>query len=108
MSKVSIKEIADEAAKNPKDILDKAKELGFKVRNVSSTITTEEAEMLYKHITSVPITEKTKTKKDSKAKTADKKDDAHIETEIETTAQKKYKKTKSNKTRYAGRITNQR
>lgn len=95
MSKVSIKEIADEAAKNPKDILDKAKELGFKVRNVSSTITTEEAEMLYKHITSVPITEK--TKKDSKAKTADKKDDAHIETEIETTAQKNIKKQKATK-----------
>lgn len=104
MSKVSIKEIADEAAKNPKDILDKAKELGFKVRNVSSTITTEEAEMLYNYITTgslpdgfVPATEKTRAKKDSKAKQTDKNDDAQAETETDITTQKTTKKQKSTK-----------
>ena len=74
MSKTSIKTIAEEAAKNPKEVLDKAKELGFKVRSTTATITDEQAQILYIYITTgnlpegfVSATEK--PKKDSKSKT---------------------------------------
>lgn len=71
MSEVSIKEIAEEAAKQPKDILDKAKELGFSVRSVSSKLKEGQALMLYEYITSgvLPVglqSSGEKSKKDSK------------------------------------------
>ena len=70
--KVEISNIAREAAReNPKEVLEKAKELGFKVRSVKSKVTSEQAEVLYNYVTTgtlpddfVPATEK--TNKDSK------------------------------------------
>lgn len=71
MSKVSIKEIAEEAAKNAKEILEKAKELGFNVRSATSTISQDEAAILYDYITSGELP--SGFDESSKAKTEEKK-----------------------------------
>ena len=52
MDKVRIHEIANELGLKPKDVLEKAKELGYKVKAASSTVTFEEAEKLTEYIMS--------------------------------------------------------
>ena len=52
MSKIKIEEVALEAGANDKDTLDKAKELGFKVRAKNSTISEEEAAVLMEYMIS--------------------------------------------------------
>ncbi|SMC09099.1 translation initiation factor IF-2 [Nitratiruptor tergarcus] len=52
MDKVRIHEIASELGLKSKDVLDKAKEMGLKVRGVQSTVTFEEAEKLTEYIMS--------------------------------------------------------
>lgn len=95
MSKISIKTIADEAAKKPKEVLDKAKELGFKVRSITATLTDKQAEILYNYITtgSLPdgfVSSANKTKKDSEIKAEKDK----IQGEQEPKTQKTTKKPK--------------
>ncbi len=52
MDKVRIHEIASELGLKSKDVLDKAKEMGLKVRGIQSTVTFEEAEKLTEYIIS--------------------------------------------------------
>ncbi len=52
MDKVRIHEIASELGLKPKDVLEKAKELGYKVKATSSAVTFEEAEKLTEYIMS--------------------------------------------------------
>jgi len=52
MSKIKIEEVALEAGASDKDALEKAKELGFKVRARNSTISVEEAEVLMEYLIS--------------------------------------------------------
>jgi len=52
MSKIKIEEVALEAGANDKDTLEKAKELGFKVRAKNSTISEEEAAVLMEYMIS--------------------------------------------------------
>ena len=99
MSKISIKTIAEEAAKNPKEVLDKAKELGFKVRSITATITDEQAQTLYNYITTgvLPngfISEE-EIKKDSKDKNKLEKDNQAEQDKQESKTQKATKKTKT-------------
>ena len=110
MSKISIKNIADEAAKKPKEVLEKAKELGFEVRSPTATITAEQADILYDYITTgnlpngfVSATEK--PKKDSKSKT-EKDSKVQIDKQ-ETNTQKTPKKPKTSEQDIQIAITNQ-
>ena len=50
MSEITIEEIASEAAKKPKEVLEKAKELGFSVRSVKGLVSEEQASILYDYI----------------------------------------------------------
>lgn len=72
MDKIRISEIAKELGKTSKEVLQKAQELGFESKTASSSVTTEQAEILYNYILSGvnPATE-SKTKdsaKNTKAK----------------------------------------
>ena len=48
---VKIKDIAGELATDGKSVLVKAKEIGLSVKNIQSSITPEEAGVLYEYIT---------------------------------------------------------
>lgn len=50
MQKVRVQEVVDETGAKSKDVIDKAKELGFDVKTVSSTISQEEAEELFNYV----------------------------------------------------------
>ena len=66
MSKIKIEEVALEAGANDKDTLEKAKELGFKVRAKNSTISEEEAAILMEYMISGKLPEGFNKKKESK------------------------------------------
>ncbi|PAF43337.1 translation initiation factor IF-2 [Helicobacter sp. 11S03491-1] len=71
MAKIRLTEIATEAGKNSKEVLEKAKEMGLDVKTVSSGLSEEEAGNLYEYITTginnyVPKTVKAKPVKESK------------------------------------------
>ncbi|PAF43202.1 translation initiation factor IF-2 [Helicobacter sp. 11S02596-1] len=51
MAKVRLTEIATEAGKSSKEVLEKAKEMGLNVKTVSSGLSDEEAAYLYEYIT---------------------------------------------------------
>ena len=51
MSEITIEEIASEAAKKPKEVLEKAKEIGFSVRSAKGLLSEEQAGILYDYIT---------------------------------------------------------
>ncbi|GHS89060.1 translation initiation factor IF-2 [Campylobacterota bacterium] len=51
MNKIKITEVASEAAKSPKDVFDACKELGFEVKSQQGSITTEQADALFKYLT---------------------------------------------------------
>ncbi|PAF53202.1 translation initiation factor IF-2 [Helicobacter sp. 13S00482-2] len=51
MAKVRLTEIANEAGRTPKEILEKAKEMGLNVKAASSALSEEEAANLYEYIT---------------------------------------------------------
>lgn len=91
MAKVRLTQIADEAGTTPKEIFEKAKEMGLNVKTTSSTLTEEEAASLYQYIlaslnnpTSTPSETTKKTKKSEE--TQEKK-------EVEPKATKKETKT---------------
>lgn len=99
----TIEEIAQEAAKQPKEILDEAKGLGFKVSTIKSTLNDEDAEKLYNHIIgeviiTAPInTKSTKAQSDIKtqkieSKTYKKKSTKGIKEKVDTVDSKKSKK----------------
>jgi len=77
MSKIKIEEVALESGTSDKEALDKAKELGYKVRAKNSTISEQEAMILMDYIITgkkpETKTEKTKTDEESKKSTATKK-----------------------------------
>ncbi|MGP1579488.1 MAG: translation initiation factor IF-2 [Wolinella sp.] len=50
MQKVRVQEVINETGAKSKDVLDKAKELGFNVKTVSSTLSQEEAEELFNYV----------------------------------------------------------
>jgi len=66
MSKIKIEEVALEAGANDKDTLEKAKELGFKVRAKNSTISEEEASVLMEYMISGKIPDGFGKKKEAK------------------------------------------
>lgn len=75
MDKIRISEIAKELGKTSKEVLQKAQELGFESKTASSSVTTEQAAILYDYIVSGvnPIVESVTTnlkesKKSTKAK----------------------------------------
>lgn len=77
MDKIRISEIAKELGKTSKEVLQKAQELGFESKTASSSVTTEQAAILYDYIVSGvnPIVESVTTnlkesKKSKKAKKA--------------------------------------
>lgn len=77
MDKIRISEIAKELGKTSKEVLQKAQELGFESKTASSSVTTEQAAILYDYIVSGvnPIVESVTTnlkegKKSTKAKKA--------------------------------------
>ena len=78
MSKIKIEEVALEAGASDKDTLEKAKELGFKVRAKNSTITEEEAAVLMEYMISGKLPEgfgkKEKPKKATVKKAVSKED----------------------------------
>ncbi len=100
MSKIKIEEVALEAGANEKVTLEKAKELGFKVRAKNSTISEEEAEVLMEYLISGKIPQgykKTSGKKESKAK--DVKDTKDIKEKEEDKKETKESITKTPKKR---------
>ncbi|RDU57182.1 translation initiation factor IF-2 [Helicobacter sp. MIT 00-7814] len=99
MEKIRISEVAKECAKTPKEALEKALQMGLNVKSVSSSVTQEEAGLLYQFLTTGenPIppkeekepkapkkTTKTKESKDTKEK-APKKTTAKKSTKIQET-----------------------
>lgn len=68
MEKVRISEIAKEMGKPSKEVIQKAQELGFAVKAVQSTLTTEQAEILYNYVSYGAVPENLKKPKASKAK----------------------------------------
>ena len=75
MEKVRISEIAKEMGKPSKEVIQKAQELGFEVKAVQSTLSTEQAEILYNYVSYGEIPEHlkkpkaiTKAKKESAPK----------------------------------------
>ena len=67
MSKIKIEEVALEAGASDKDALEKAKELGFKVRAKNSTIDEQQAEMLMNYLISGKLPEGAAVKKEKAA-----------------------------------------
>ncbi|MDO7253306.1 translation initiation factor IF-2 [Helicobacter cappadocius] len=64
MAKVRLTEIANEAGRAPKEVLEKAKEMGLNVKAASSALSEEEAAKLYEYITTgvnnyIPTSSKT-------------------------------------------------
>ncbi len=94
MDKIRISEIAKELGKTSKEVLQKAQELGFESKTASSSVTTEQAEILYNYILSGvnPATE-SKTK-DSAKNTKAKKSTEEAKSKVPKKAQEKTKATK--------------
>ena len=89
MSNVRISEIANELGYPSKEIVEKAQELGLKVKTHSNAVSLEEAEAIYEYVQSGVIPEKFKKKKsEPKAKKEPKK-------EAEKEPAKKEEKTKA-------------
>ena len=63
MSNVRISEIANELGYPSKEIVEKAQELGLKVKTHSNAVSLEEAEAIYEYVQSGVIPEKFKKKK---------------------------------------------
>ncbi|HGZ71259.1 MAG TPA: translation initiation factor IF-2 [Nitratifractor sp.] len=82
MSKIKIEEVALEAGANDKDALEKAKELGFKVRAKNSTINEQEAEMLMNYLISGKMPEKKSVEKKPAAKKTVEKKPAEKKTSV--------------------------
>ena len=81
MSKIKIEEVALEAGTSDKIALEKAKELGFKVRARNSTINEEQAMMLMDYIISGKLPKELSKEKASK-KSEEKKEDSKKETKV--------------------------
>ncbi|PAF47522.1 translation initiation factor IF-2 [Helicobacter sp. 12S02634-8] len=80
MAKIRLTEIATEAGKSSKEVLEKAKEMGLDVKTVSSGVSEQEAAYLYEYITTgvnhhtpqAPKAKSSKEKEPKKAKTSKK------------------------------------
>ncbi len=96
MSKIKIEEVALEAGANDKDALEKAKELGFKVRAKNSTINEQEAEMLMNYLISGKMPEKKSVKKESVQEKVEKKS---TETTQKVSSEKEEPKSKASSTK---------
>ncbi|RDU65313.1 translation initiation factor IF-2 [Helicobacter didelphidarum] len=102
--KVSIQQIVDEAGKgekSKKEVLEKAKELGLKVKNAQSTISQEEADTLYNYITSGVLPDgfvQRNTRTQDKTKKAISKDSATKMSAKKTKEQKEVKSAEKTKT----------
>ena len=88
MDKVRIHEIASELGLKSKDVLEKAKELGLKVKTPSSGVTFEEAEKLTEYImsgasaaTETPKEEPKKAKVEKKSESKEEKEAAEVQKE---------------------------
>jgi len=94
VSKIKIEEVALEAGANDKETLEKAKELGFKVRAKNSTISEEEAQVLMEYMISGKIPDGFGEKKEpkkvivKKAKKVEKKEESSEDIKEEKTISK--------------------
>ena len=90
MDKVRIHEIASELGLKSKDVLEKAKEMGLKVKAISSSVTYEEAEKLTEYIMSgeAPATQKPEEAKPKEEPKKQKVEEKPKETKIEEKAAK--------------------
>ena len=87
MDKVRIHEIASELGLKSKDVLEKAKEMGLKVKAISSSVTYEEAEKLTEYIMSGEAAttqkpEEAKPKEEPKEKVEEKPKETKIEEKV--------------------------
>ncbi len=87
MDKVRIHEIASELGLKSKDVLEKAKEMGLKVKAISSSVTYEEAEKLTEYIMSGEAAttqkpEEAKPKEEPKKKVEEKPKETKIEEKV--------------------------
>jgi len=92
MSKVKIEEVALEAGTSDKNALEKAKELGLKVRAKNSTISAQEAQALMEYILSGKVPEGFKKEPKKEAKTVEKKSKKEPEKEVKKEGKKEDKK----------------
>lgn len=96
MDKIRISEIAKELSKTSKEVLQKAQELGFESKTASSSVTTEQADILYNYILSgvnpVPNSQD-KDSKESKKATKSKKSTEETKSKTQKKSQEKPKTT---------------
>ncbi|WP_297814184.1 translation initiation factor IF-2 [uncultured Helicobacter sp.] len=101
MDKIRISEIAKELGKTSKEVLQKAQELGFESKTASSSVTTEQASVLYNYILSGvnPITESiAKNSKESKKNVEAKEPTEKVKHKIQKKDQEKTKSSTSKTT----------
>ncbi len=91
MSKIKIEEVALEAGANDRDALEKAKELGFKVRARNSTINEQQAEILMNYLISGKKPEVLSEKKEKPVKATVKKSAKEEKTQVPKKSQEKSK-----------------
>lgn len=124
MGKIKIAEIAADVAKNPKEVLEKAKEIGLDVKNATSSISEEQAAILAEYVltgvNNMPTPEpakkskaakstskaaKEKAEKEDKAPKSSAKSKAKSSKDSTPAAEKEPKTTKSTKTTKAAKTT---
>lgn len=96
MDKIRISEIAKELSKTSKEVLQKAQELGFESKTASSSVTTEQADILYNYILSGvnPVANsQDKDSKESKKATKSKKSTEETKSKTQKKSQEKPKTT---------------
>ncbi|MCR4942122.1 MAG: translation initiation factor IF-2 [Campylobacter sp.] len=94
---VKISDIALEAGYSNKDVIEKAIELGLKVKTHSNTVSPEDAEGILEYITSGQIPDRFKKKKESKAKKTTTKKTSKSDEEATSKSKSKSQSTKSSK-----------
>lgn len=92
MAKIRLTEVALEAGKNPKEVLEKAKELGLKVTTVSSGLVEEDAHKLYEFITTGVSNVHTSTKVEKKESNSTKSEKTEKKTASKNTKKEELKK----------------
>ncbi|MDE7174977.1 MAG: translation initiation factor IF-2 [Helicobacter sp.] len=106
MDKIRISEIAKELSKTSKEVLQKAQELGFESKTASSSVTTEQADILYNYILSGvnPVANsQDKDSKESKKATKSKKSTEETKSKTQKKSQEKPKTTTTKTTSKASK-----
>ncbi|MGH1600277.1 translation initiation factor IF-2 [Campylobacter majalis] len=97
MSNVKISDIADASGYKNKEVLEKAHELGLSVKTHNSTVTPEEADAIYKYITTGEIPESFATKKEPAKKESKTRAKSTKKDEIKTEKKDTKKESKNEK-----------